>query len=31
MGGVKQSDLGREGSDLGLHELQDARYLPMGT
>jgi succinate-semialdehyde dehydrogenase/glutarate-semialdehyde dehydrogenase len=30
MGGVKQSGIGREGSDLGLEEFQDVRYLAVG-
>lgn len=31
MGGVKQSGLGREGADLGLHEFEDTRYLAWGS
>jgi succinate-semialdehyde dehydrogenase/glutarate-semialdehyde dehydrogenase len=31
MGGVKQSGLGREGADIGLHEFQDTRYLAFGV
>jgi succinate-semialdehyde dehydrogenase / glutarate-semialdehyde dehydrogenase len=30
MGGVKQSGIGREGSDLGLEEFEDVRYLAVG-
>jgi succinate-semialdehyde dehydrogenase/glutarate-semialdehyde dehydrogenase len=30
MGGVKQSGIGREGSDIGLEEFQDLRYLAIG-
>jgi succinate-semialdehyde dehydrogenase/glutarate-semialdehyde dehydrogenase len=30
MGGVKQSGIGREGSDLGLEEFEDVRYLALG-
>jgi len=30
MGGVKQSGIGREGSDLGLEEFTDVRYLAVG-
>ncbi|TDE10183.1 aldehyde dehydrogenase family protein [Jiangella asiatica] len=30
MGGVKQSGLGREGSDLGLAEFQDVHYVAVG-
>jgi succinate-semialdehyde dehydrogenase/glutarate-semialdehyde dehydrogenase len=31
MGGVKQSGIGREGSDLGLEEFEDVRYLAVGV
>lgn len=31
MGGVKQSGIGREGSDLGLEEFEDVRYLSVGV
>lgn len=31
MGGVKQSGIGREGSDLGLEEFEDVRYLSIGV
>jgi succinate-semialdehyde dehydrogenase / glutarate-semialdehyde dehydrogenase len=31
MGGVKQSGIGREGSDLGLDEFEDVRYLAIGV
>jgi len=31
MGGVKQSGIGREGSDLGLEEFEDVRYLAIGV
>jgi succinate-semialdehyde dehydrogenase / glutarate-semialdehyde dehydrogenase len=31
MGGVKQSGIGREGSQLGLEEFEDVRYLAIGV
>lgn len=31
MGGVKQSGIGREGSDVGLKEFEDVRYLAVGV